>query len=372
MPGYQLAGVEMGASLHSRHFYREAVYCADMILSTMEGMSWNQPLPGIGIPSDFALLLDPVALGTSPVPKNDEVVMLALFLVSSQTCGLYTPMLGAPTLPPGGHAGAGLCAVALQALQQHAGQYDMAVLRARLALVGGDGAVRAGGEDARHSSSGAAELIFSTVHPDKPAMTDWDGFHRDDLAVARAIKRTAAAKRLYDVSAALHSALGVSEGRSILRSVGAALEEPVLEQQKFAGTRKVGHMGAVPQNIMRNYKAITASLHARMQWRRAGHGSWTLENLTALSRNINDPSFIMFLLMFRDVTTGPLQKHAHLVQQAAEPWLVHVEDAELVQNLTSLQRSIEKLESLLLVTVLCLQHLAPQAGPDLLETLGSI
>ena len=131
----------------------------------------------------------------------------------------------------------------------------MAVLRARLALVGGDGAVCAGGENARHSSSGAAELIFSTVHPDEPAMTDWDAFHRDDLAVSRAIKRTAAAKRLYDVSAALHSAFGVSEGRSILRSVGAALDEPVLEQRKFGGARKVGHM----------HGRCTAQHHSQLQ-----------------------------------------------------------------------------------------------------------
>ena len=38
---YQLAGADMGASLRSRHFYGEAVYRADMILSTMEGMSWG-------------------------------------------------------------------------------------------------------------------------------------------------------------------------------------------------------------------------------------------------------------------------------------------------------------------------------------------
>ena len=82
---FQLAGAFMGRSLRSRHFFRETVFCADKILSMMESISWNQPLPGTGIASDFALLLDPVALGTTPVPKNLGYFLLALSL------GRYSP-----------------------------------------------------------------------------------------------------------------------------------------------------------------------------------------------------------------------------------------------------------------------------------------
>ena len=89
---YQLSGATMGESLHSRHFFRETVFVADRILSVMDSFSWDRVLPGPGIASDFSLLLDPVALGHSAVPKNDEVLMLALNMVSSETCGLYTPM----------------------------------------------------------------------------------------------------------------------------------------------------------------------------------------------------------------------------------------------------------------------------------------
>ena len=278
--------------------------------------------------------------------------------------GFCPVRLGAPTLPAGGHSGDGLCAVALEALRRHAGQYDIQDLKSRLALVGGDGAVCAGGEDARHSSSGAAELIFSTVHPNAPTMCDWDGFHRDDLAVTRAIKNSPAAKHLYDIAAALHSAFGVAEGRTIQRSVAVALDEPAREQPKFGGTRKIGHMAAVAKSIIGNFKTITASLHARLQWRRAGHGTWTLEALTELGRSLNDPAFLVFLAMFLDVTSGELQQHAHLVQKASEPWLLAAKDADLLQNLRALQASINKLESTLLVVSLCLQHLAPQAGPE--------
>ena len=47
-----------------------------------------------------------------------------------------------------------------------------------------------GGPSSRHSSSGAAERIFSRVFglgPADEALTDWDGFHRDDRAFSRSV-----------------------------------------------------------------------------------------------------------------------------------------------------------------------------------------
>eukprot|EP00439_Symbiodinium_sp_Y106_P058011 s4012_g8.t1 len=254
-----------------------------------------------------------------------------------------------------------MCAVALEAFEQHAGQYGREQLRSRLALVGGDGAVCAGGEDARHASSGAAELIFEAVHEHHaPPMTDWDAFHRDDLAVSRAIKSTPAAKHLYDVVAALNSCFGMSEGRTILRAVGATLDEHVQEQHRFGGTRKVGHMNEVPKNLIRNFKAIGVAIHTRMQWRRSGHGTWSLDSLTQLARCINDPSFVVFLILFGDLTAGPLREHAHLVQKSSEPWLVRKQDERLLEHITALKTSFQRLETLVSVSTLCSQHLAPQ------------
>ena len=54
-----------------------------------------------------------------------------------------------------------------------------------MALVGGHGAVCTGGEDARHSSTGAAEYSSRLCLRAQKALTDWDGNNRDDLAVVR-------------------------------------------------------------------------------------------------------------------------------------------------------------------------------------------
>ena len=94
---FQLAGAFMGRSLHSRHFFRETVFCADKILSFMESISFNQPLPGTGIASDFALLLDPVALGTTPIPKNLGYFLL-LFLWEGTLQSALTPEILNPWL----------------------------------------------------------------------------------------------------------------------------------------------------------------------------------------------------------------------------------------------------------------------------------
>lgn len=358
---YQIAGALVGQSLHSRHFFRECVYVADLVLSMLDAQRYDAALPGLGIPSDVTLLLDGVSLGYGRVARNDTVLMMAFHMVAHNSGKLHSPMVGAPTLPVGGHSGGPMRDIALHALLSHPGQYDLAALRSRLALVGGDGAVCRGGESAQHQSSACAEKIWAQVHPEAPfACTEWDQFHRDDLGIMKALRGSPPVTNLFDCVAAINSAFGIGDGRSIMRGAAAFLGEHHGELQAAGGTRKVNHMCRIPRNLIKNYKCLSLALHARMEWRRMKHGTFSLQTLNELARQLHDVAFVSFLVMFSDIASGPLLQHAQCVQECSESWVAQASDKRLMRELASLQEAFEHAERLLLVTLLCCQHLAPQ------------
>ena len=86
----------------------------------------------------------------------------------------------------------------MRALSNHPAQITCKDLEARLAGVGADGAVCLGGEDATHRSTGAGELFLVHVYdpqeergvfaaPHALKLTNWDLFHRIDVATKHAI-----------------------------------------------------------------------------------------------------------------------------------------------------------------------------------------
>ena len=62
----------------------------------------------------------------------------------------------------------------LQVLCEHPGEFPATKLRARLTAVGGDGAAARGGERNTHSSTGVSELLWSEIHLNIEAVSEWD------------------------------------------------------------------------------------------------------------------------------------------------------------------------------------------------------
>ena len=115
----------------------------------------------------------------------------------------------------------------LRSLQGHPGRLSPAVLRSRLSVVGGDGAVAAGGADAQHGSTGAAEKLWSAVMAGTSgvsadvaaaACTEWDLFHRVDAALSRTMKDDAAIMEIMDLARALGALFATGDGRALYRS----------------------------------------------------------------------------------------------------------------------------------------------------------
>ena len=181
----RLCGVDVdGAHCHGRNFCAETEYLAGQVLHMMNANDWSSVLGGLGVESDFALMADPVSLGKcTAFPRNETVLIANLTIVSAEDGSLLTPMLDYRTLAVGSHSGPEITRLLLEMLSQHPSMMDLPTLRARLAMIDGDGQLVRGGQQARHSSSGAAELLWQQVHPEAEAnslvvCTRWDDFHR--------------------------------------------------------------------------------------------------------------------------------------------------------------------------------------------------
>ncbi len=90
----RLAGVEVGDKCHSRHFTRDVECIASLLLAQLDAVDIQTNLPGLGIPSDFGILLDPVSIGPDKFARHDTTLMLCISIVSGHTQRIYTPMKG--------------------------------------------------------------------------------------------------------------------------------------------------------------------------------------------------------------------------------------------------------------------------------------
>ncbi len=239
---YKLSGVFLGNKSHSRHFAREVECIASIVLSQLDSIDWGTPLCGIGIVSDFGVMMDPVSIGPDKFPRHDTTLMMCLSMASCHTHKLYTPMVGGKTMDLHGHSGDALAKLSLQSLWSHPAGFGMVSLRARLAVIGGDGQIVLGGPEHRHNSSQAAEKMWQLLHPGEVAMTCWDPFHRADTACMRAIRRNALAHEVYDMAKQMDTLFGLGEGKILLRGLAEALETRASKLRAPGGTRKVARL----------------------------------------------------------------------------------------------------------------------------------
>ena len=226
-----LAGANVSMAATSVDFSRVVVAFASVVVSQLDADDFNSDLPGLGIPSDFAILADPVSLGVGVQGRHDTLCVICLCIISRWTGRPYTPMLSSPAMAIGAHGGDEMKELLLWSLRAHPAKFTERILRARCSAVSGDGQLCQGGPDARHRSSKAAEKLWYTLYPDAspagppceaacppleaacPAVcTVWDPFHRVDNAAWRAISAVPMAVLVFETSKQLDYIFGQSEG----------------------------------------------------------------------------------------------------------------------------------------------------------------
>ena len=178
---------DIGVRLADRRFACQITALASMVMQSLDGLDFNTVLPGLGIPSDIAVLADPVSIGVSARARHDVLLVMCLSIVSPRTGRLRSPMLSGLAMPMGGHSGESICKQMFEATLHHPAHWGVNELKSRVASVGGDGGLTSGGPNSRHGSTAAAEQFWHQLHPAAEEETTvdcvfWDAFHRADIA----------------------------------------------------------------------------------------------------------------------------------------------------------------------------------------------
>ena len=105
----RLASAHVGQRYQDRRFAARILQLAGLVLNQLDAHDWQSRLPGLGIPSDVAVLADPVSMGMQIRSKQDTLNVMCLCLVG---CAgpLHCPYLAAPVMPFGSHGGRERCA----------------------------------------------------------------------------------------------------------------------------------------------------------------------------------------------------------------------------------------------------------------------
>ena len=122
------------------------------------------------------------------------------------------------------------------------GSLSGARLRSSLVSVGGDGAEVSGGPGARHSSSAAADKLYQTVFPGAElVLTDWDVFHRGEIAGRRAVGKVGLCMEIFDVGQMMLQLFGVGAGRFLHRQIAEPLNDDL--KRTLKGNSKDYNLG---------------------------------------------------------------------------------------------------------------------------------
>lgn len=367
----QLAGANISMAATNRDFAKAVVAFGSLTMSHLDAEDYNGELRGLGIPSDFALLADPVSLGVGPRARHDTLCVLCLCLASRWTGRLYTPMFSAPAMPIGAHAGEAMAALLLNNMKQHPAQWGLSALRARCAVVCGDGALCEGGPEHRHSSTAAAEKFWRKLYPAAsphgrahlssgeapPLCTVWDPFHRIDAGAWRAIASVPMAVRVFDISKELDHLFGQGEGVLFFRGVGVAMGGDGSRTLRApGGTRKIGYLSGTPGALLENYKLVMGGLHARAAWSQQGHRHQSLAHMMELSRTLADVSFVVFCCVFTDIMRLALRPFVLQVQGVLEPAVFKQCEKRVMAYLAHVRQQLPALRGLFRVVSLLRQH----------------
>ena len=67
-----------------RRWAGDVTAIASLCLAEQRAAEFDEPLPGLGIPSDFAVLADPVAVGDSAMPSHGGQLVVRLVTISAR------------------------------------------------------------------------------------------------------------------------------------------------------------------------------------------------------------------------------------------------------------------------------------------------
>jgi hypothetical protein len=386
----QLEGLEVGDKYHTKEHYRDTIYLAARAVQCLDEDDRQQPLGGLGIPSNFALLVDGVPVGGMNA-RNGTVEVICLHYVSPHTGVLHARFV-TWTVLDSGHGGRAMAASVLRAMQAPPLAMGPRAMQAGLSLVGGDGAVVRGGT-VRKSRPGtsACEFIWSAAHPeleliteDDPVIlallqvgdgketmkarvadssrlwysTEWDKLHREDKRMLRSIHKCPLADELFDVARLMDAMFGFGSGKQLLRTA-ADMTDTIIYKGALPGvTRKGVSLVKEPGNLLENLAAYSVGLRGKVALKREdGPGSHKISILTQAGRRLTSVDLVGFAALFRDLvekTMVPWWLDAQ--RNSLEPWVLNRKRNAVERKLVEFRGLAATLRRVLRMLVLLRSH----------------
>lgn len=270
-------------------------------IQILDALDINNTLPGIGVKSNIALTWDASNLSRAVFSRHETLLAICLSYVNRSSGQVVPVCLAAPSLGAQ-HDGKSMTDLVLHTLSDHPVGLCVEQLKGRLAAVGGDGAVTAGGPCAKHSSTKSCEQLWEEVKGSNlPPMSIWGLFHRADRAQNAAAQKCEMVTELLEVAQEINRLFGVNAGRVLLRSVASELDTKALAVDQLSGTRKLASLDGAPAHLYRNYKLYFSGLSVRMLQTERGIGSQTKKSLAQVGRRLTAGTFVCFMLCFEDL-----------------------------------------------------------------------
>ena len=154
---------------------------------------------------------------------------------------------------------------------------------------------------------------------------------------------------------ALSQLFGCGSGRVLLRCIQAFdSDSSAPAAAQMSGTRQGEAITRIAENLVRNYRTYSLSLHARILRKQQGHGSQPLSNLLGVGRRLLSADFLIYLLLFKDLMRSQ-RRFVLKIQKLDFPWEAEAAFQEKQKQVQEDMELLSELRQLVAVSGL-LQH----------------
>ena len=142
-----------------------------------------------------------------------------------------------------------------------------------------------------------------------------------------------------------------------MRSAAAAVGAKISSAALPGLSRKVVSLSQEPGHLLLNLPAYVAGMHARLSYKRAGHGNYSVSTLVDAGRRLTSLEFIVFTTLFRDVMQRMIAPWALLIQSSGiEPWALQHRRAKQDKLEKCFMANLHYFREFLRILVLLRQH----------------
>lgn len=308
----RLYSVDVGDKYASRQYLQLVEMACGRLLQLQDAQQLHELLPGLNVQAPISICYDGVSIGESLFSRSESFEIVFIFSASVTTGQMQAFFIGCPSEGLD-KTGEGQAQCVAKALEQHPWNLGQRNIRSRLlSMVCGDGAIVRGGPDARHSSTGSANILSQRFYQGQQELAQWELFHRSEAAFRHAVAGSEPAAELFSVARGMQFGHGV--GRVLLRSVAEFSDSSARAAADTGGTRQGESLVRIASNMVRNFKLYGLGIHAKILRKREGHGATSQSKLAVLGRRFLSMDFVTFLCCFQD--------HLHHCSQSVEGFRV--------------------------------------------------